>query len=684
MRRLMVGAVLTVGLTACFDPVRMTKLGDADSGVDADAGGGGAGGGDAGATGGGAGGGGSTDAGAGLTPLTCRPGGWCWQHPSPQGQPLNSVFAVSATEAWAVGDRGAVLRLENGTWTAMEPVTNASLSDLAGSGPNDVWAIGTEGAGTLAEPYVNQLLRFDGARWAVVPHGNLPRVFDVVTGPSGETWALTGADTITIPSTLLRWNGTALVPAPALPPALEPRSVCVRSANEVWVTTSDARNSDPFALYRYDGTGWTLVQSLASSRFNSLVGCPADGVAVVQVFDSDSGTYSFLEARSGAVTFLPAPDFGELVRTPRGDVYSVVNQVASQWTPAGFTPRFTLAPDESIYALKFDFVGGAGWMVKGTPAVSTWNGSTFIAPAVQVPLRAFVSPPGPTPSDPVAAFGAGTWARRSGTSWTFAPTPTLPTGERLHVTRAFSVAGGAWLVGTALARYDDATQTVTPVVTLPSGSELFAIDGSDDSTVWAVGSDARVLRYDGAQWAPPVVPPPALVGGQNFPNRQFVGVDVRSANDVLIMATDFAAGAFATLFYLWDGTSWTSSASFGTTLKLLGRDTAGHVYVAEGSAVKKRAPGATAWTALGTVTGDVMRGRVRGVDDVELVVEENNDLGLSRWNTAQQRFTLASPWLRFPGALDLVPGATTGGGQETFWALGHFGAVLRYAPQAPP
>lgn len=236
------------------------------------------------------------------------------------------------------------------------------------------------------------------------------------------------------------------------------------------------------------------------------------------------------------------------------------------------------------------------------------------------------------------------------------------------------------MVGTALARYDASAQTVSPVVTLPAGGELFAIDGSDESTVWAVGSDALVLRYDGAQWAAPAVPPSALVGGQTFNDREFVGVDVRSANDVLLFATDVAGGAFASIFYLWDGTSWTASASFGNTLLLLGRDTAGDIYVVDGDTVKKRPPGATAWTTLGAVSGSVVRGRVFGVDEVELVLRVGNDLGLYRWDLDQQRFTLDSPWLRFSGAYDVVTGAATGGGRETFWGLGDHGAVLRYEP----
>src|SRR5690606_24297851 len=45
----------------------------------------------------------------------CSPDGWCWQNPLPQGNTLHDVHGAGDSVT-AVGDRGVVLRLEDGRW----------------------------------------------------------------------------------------------------------------------------------------------------------------------------------------------------------------------------------------------------------------------------------------------------------------------------------------------------------------------------------------------------------------------------------------------------------------------------------------------------------------------------------------------------------------------------------------
>ncbi len=673
MRKWLGAVVCALMGSGCFSPVDVS-LGHLDAGS---SGGGATGGG----TGGGAaatGGGSASD--GGLEPLTCVPNEWCWQHPLPQGQPLNSVFAASATEAWAVGEAGAMLRLLNGTWTAMKPVTNFSLRSLSGSGPNDVWAIGQR-----QDAY--QLLHFDGARWAVEPHGALPVVLDVNASASGETWLMT-VGRASSKVVLQRWNGATFVDAPALPAGLEAKSMCVRSASEVWVTVGDALNSFPFALYAWDGVAWSLVHRVpsSSSRFDSPIACPADGVAVAKVFDFDTSTMSFLEVRDRRLSFsAAAPSSMPLILSPHGDAFRVEGQAVSQWTQTGWQQRFTLGPDESMYTVRFDFSGASGWLAKGTPMVSSWNGSSFISPQQNLAtLRAFVAPPGLNRQDPVAVFGDGVFARRAGSTWQFTATPTLSSGSALSVNSTYGLAGGdAWLLGNAIARYDAAAQTITPLVTPVSG-EFLAIDGSDATTLWAVGNYRKVLRFDGQQWVPPSVIPPEVVEGPSggdpltLTSLEFTAVDVRSANDVVLLGNDPAGGRFVSVFYRWDGVSWSTTRTDGVTLSKFDRDTQGNFYVVEGASVKKRAPSATTWTTVGTASGTITRLRVYGPDEIELVVRTDAGLGLFLWDADRQSFSLKGGLLDLPGALDIVPGAPLQSGRATFWSVGALGAVLRF------
>lgn len=597
-------------------------------------------------------------------------GSWCWHHPSPQGQPLNTVFAVSQTEAWALGDRGATVHLENGTWTALTPFTDLSLSRAWGTGATDIWAIGAKTRNQRPLD-ADELFHFDGSRWRPVAHGSLPRIVDVTGGPSGEVWLLTASDSSTVSPVLHRWNGTAFVASPALPAGLRATSVCVRSVNEVWVTVNDERNSWPFALYRWNGTTWSLVHQLAagsSRRFDSPVMCPADGVAVAQVFEFNTATYSFLETSGAQVVFNPAPRSGVLRRSAHGEVFSVVGLRASQWTPTGWQPRFTLAPDESVYSVAFDFIGNTGWLAKETPLLSSWNGNEFVAPENATgTLHTFVTP-GPG-QDPNAVFGDGTWGRRAGDSWFFASTPMLSTGRRLNVSRAFSLPGGdAWLVGNAIAKYDAASQTITPVLT----GEFTAIDGADESTLWAVGGN-QVRRFDGQQWVAPSVPLPdaeRLRPG----NMTFTAVDVRSASDVMLLGNDIAGGSFASINYHWNGVAWSSVVSFGTTLSVLDRDSAGDLYTVDGSTLKKRAPSETTWATVGELSGSINQLRVGGPGQVEVVLRSQTGVGLHRWDPAQARFTLVAPEAPLENTMDLIQGS------RATWAVGAFGALLTYEP----
>ena len=39
----------------------------------------------------------------------CTGDGWCWQSPSPQGNPLRATWVSDANNLWAVGDAGTIV-----------------------------------------------------------------------------------------------------------------------------------------------------------------------------------------------------------------------------------------------------------------------------------------------------------------------------------------------------------------------------------------------------------------------------------------------------------------------------------------------------------------------------------------------------------------------------------------------
>ena len=106
--------------------------------------------------------------------------------------PLWGVFAVSADEAWAVGGEAVddgnppdpvLARYQNGAWSRVDlPAVDRdfrALFKVWGSGPNDVYAVGSKGV----------ILHWDGAAWAQQGSGtgeDLISVFGLGSGVGGE------------------------------------------------------------------------------------------------------------------------------------------------------------------------------------------------------------------------------------------------------------------------------------------------------------------------------------------------------------------------------------------------------------------------------------------------------------------------------------------------------------------
>ncbi len=95
---------------------------------------------------------------------------------SPAGV-LSGVAAFAADDVWAVGGSGGdplALHWDGMTWTDTDAPTPspgvASFSAVAGSGPDDVWAVG------VWDPITDQTFieHWDGMAWSIVPSPNPP------------------------------------------------------------------------------------------------------------------------------------------------------------------------------------------------------------------------------------------------------------------------------------------------------------------------------------------------------------------------------------------------------------------------------------------------------------------------------------------------------------------------------
>lgn len=220
---------------------------------------------------------GSTQTSTNTRTLTERWDGTAWTaipSPSPGGDTdeLISVWAPNTTEAWAVGSTETVARQHSALilhwdgvrWSqvATPPPPGderVSLNGVSGTGPDDVWAVGTY---ELAGVYHSLVEHWDGHVWQLsqAPTGQLTQV---AARSANDVWAAGVTDDAQ--PLILHWNGTVWTNE-ALAIAgtnAEPFAVVPVGDDDVWAFGGQGQVTMP-SSYRtlvehWDGTSWHVV-----------------------------------------------------------------------------------------------------------------------------------------------------------------------------------------------------------------------------------------------------------------------------------------------------------------------------------------------------------------------------------------------------------------------------------------
>lgn len=218
-------------------------------------------------------------------------------NPSPYGNGLNDVIALSSTNAWAVGtQKGAsvvspLIVHWNGTiWKQVAaPPTNGLdtiLLSVTGVSPTNIWAVGRviESSGLIA-PYA---LHYNGKLWKAVTIPNKGTFGSLVVSASmtagNDVWATGGTLTNASGSTFVtfaeHWNGTkwSIVTTPNANSNnnLFNGSAAI-SSKDAWAI-GDYYNGTTFATLteHWNGTAWKIVKSPNVKNFgNGLYGATA-------------------------------------------------------------------------------------------------------------------------------------------------------------------------------------------------------------------------------------------------------------------------------------------------------------------------------------------------------------------------------------------------------------------------
>jgi hypothetical protein len=198
---------------------------------------------------------------------------------------LVGVVALSASSAWAVGDwnptqmstpRTLVEHWNGKKWSVVASPSLgqlSGLSDVAASGPNDIWSVGAyfNRAGnqqTLIE-------RWDGSAWKIVsspsPGASYNALSHLAIVSANDIWAVGyySSDSGGTSQTLVeRWNGHtwSVVPSPNAPNSVYDSlgGVVAVDADDIWAVGA-SEGAPSYAtrtlIERWNGSSWSIVQS---------------------------------------------------------------------------------------------------------------------------------------------------------------------------------------------------------------------------------------------------------------------------------------------------------------------------------------------------------------------------------------------------------------------------------------
>jgi hypothetical protein len=490
-------------------------------------------------------------------PPTCSTSNWCWDNPLSEGRTLFTVRGRSATDVWAVGERGVALHWDGTCWARLPPPSTQTLRAAWPAAGKTWWLAGAGGT----------LHRWDGSAWMSQTLAETLTLYDIegssetsaiAVGQGGAIYAFNGTQW-----SARSWDaGTN--PAPDL------LAVWPVSNNEAWAVGRNAT-----LVHGVDG-GWTPVNKVGS----------VDLVAIAA--GADAGT-AYAVGRGTLATYSNSAWSGSSYATSSTPLNGV-------WTSAGTTR--IVGPPSTIYVL------GRSTESSGTPQElnSLWGNDAALwavgasGTIVRRGATQWSEVPGGVTRTINALWGTdglNLWAagdndlimRRQDTGWSPVAPPeqgsftalwgsgdllfvaennvaTGGSGGKIHLLQngqwvtpsaSFSsVVNGLWGAGAApvwavgnnglLRRRDDTGTWISEANTTTGLTSLNAVWGSSATDVWAVGNGGTVFQRDiTGSWT----------SRKPSTSTDFLGVWNSGPRDVWVVGLNGAA-------WHYDGTSWTS------------------------------------------------------------------------------------------------------------------------------
>ncbi len=458
-------------------------------------------------------------------------------------QTLNGVWALSATNAWAVGAKGTIVRFGGVSWSdqSVQSPTKKNLNAIWASSASDVWVVGEGGT----------ILRYDGSTWQDASPGASVTTADLLT-----IWGFSKKQIYAggVKGTLLVYNGTKW--AKASPAAMVKSS----DVTGLWGTSATnlyARNGE---LFRSDGKKW-IIQSGTASSFYTLAGIWGSGAGNIFEVGGNSKYVSLVYRYSGG-------------KWTSVDVKALVKQPLKGVSGSGKNSVFVVGGAGTV--LHFD---GAAWykLDAGTSAdlnaVSVTGNHAFAVGSGGVVrhlvgLRASTEGKqslrgvwGDGVSSVFAVSDKATIQTFDGTSWSSTTHGTQPLYGVWTDGKGAGVAVGPGGYGLSaefelLHLKKGAWKSVYDQKTMGGwtsvwGSGPRAVHGSSASSVWAVGGAGGgtfITYWDGSKWS-------SRKTGISGPPVYVNGVWGRNLSDAFAVAITYSKGSAV---YRFDGSKWSS------------------------------------------------------------------------------------------------------------------------------
>ena len=516
----------------------------------------------------------------------CEADGWCWYSPLPSGSSWAAVAGAGRTDLWIGGFTQNLLHFDGGQWhaspsplfvlgswgaakddvwfvgelvagdrvvaaiahwdgvavTVTATFDDAPLTDVWGSGPDDVYAVGDsmvqhwDGTAWSAVPGVrggniagtgardvwvggDGLFHFDGTRWSGVPAFQGISIFDLSTVAPGEVWAIAVREEGAVVERFDGVSSTVMfhrTDADVFLTALQ-----VVSDSDVWLVGSRpplVPSGTRGVAYHFDGSAWT-------SGLTSPAGLRAvdrtPGLGIVAVGE-DGGIVRLVTE--------PVPHVVDLRVGPT---------VALRAT-FGSSPADMWAVGDAGTVLHYD----------GRNTVSVPSGTTADLNDVW----------GTGPSDVWAVGAAGTVLHYDGQAFV-----SVSSGTDVDLRAVFTVAAGdVWIGGDqgVLARRGGTGFAVMAVPGINAMS-IYDLHGLARDDIWLAGGTSVlagapqgfVSHFDGTAWSAIEV---LTFGPPVSRSEAVVRIWELAPNDIWALS-DVAVQGDATGKWHFDGATWTGS-----------------------------------------------------------------------------------------------------------------------------